>query len=135
MAYLQSLGVSIERKGLQSHHTRSAILMLIVRYAIISAVLLWRRLPRAELELVLLGIIWTVLPVNIRMVAAAAGLVDIRSFAVVEGVRSCVEVCKLLVYASAKEAMMFLRIVVWLGWVLLRRWSSISSVVSRSWVS
>jgi len=66
--------------------------MLIVRYAIISAVLLWRRLPRAELELVLLGIIWTVLPVNIRMVAAAAGLVDIRSFAVEEGVRSCVEV-------------------------------------------
>jgi len=30
--------------------------------------------------------------VNIRMVAAAAGLVDIRSFAVEEGVRSCVEV-------------------------------------------
>lgn len=32
--------------------------------------------------------------VNIRMVAAAAGLVDIRSFAVEEGVRSCVEVAE-----------------------------------------
>lgn len=135
MAYLQSLGVSIGSKNLQRQHTRSAILRLIVRYAIITAVLLWRRLPRAKSELVLLGTGQTVLPVNIHMVAAAAEAVDSHSFVVEEEVRSFAEVCKSLVYASATEAMMFLRIVVWLGWVLLRRRSSISSVVSRSWVS
>lgn len=135
MAYLQNVGVSIAKRFSRRNHTRSAILRLVIRYAVISAVLLWRRLPRAKSESELLGSIQTCLPVNIHMVAVVAGAADSHNFAVAEEVRNCVEVYKMLADASDMEAMMSLRIVVWLGWVLLRWWSSISSVISRSWVS
>jgi len=75
--------------------------------------------------------------VNIHMVAEVEEAAGIRSLvvAVEEEVRNFVVVCKLLALALGLEATLFLRIEIRLGWVLLRRWSSVSSMIVRSRVS
>lgn len=110
---------------------------LVVRHAVVSAVLLWRRLFRAKSVFVLLlGASNVFSPANIRKAAEVAGVVGSHSHAVaVEEVRSCVEGCELLALVSEQEATIFLRIEIGLGWVLLWWRSSVSSMVTRSWIS